>query len=207
MRHLIILTILTLTLTACAGALRQEAPDRRHFALETLRTEQPLSMPVFDGKLVVNRLGVAPAFSSRNLLYRMTATEYESDYYNLFLINPGELITQEIRKWLTWANLFEAVIPPGSMFEAAYTLEGHVLELYGDFSEGSGVAVLTIQLFMVHEPHGETEIMHQGRYERRVPLLERSPAGLVRGYNQALASILQQMEKNLLERSLLTIRR
>jgi cholesterol transport system auxiliary component len=201
LRNVIGPAILLLCLSACAGVLRQEAPDRRHFALEASRTGPFLMQPHFDGGLAVNRFGIAQAFGRRNLVYRMSETEFESDYYNLFLVDPGELITQETRKWLLQANLFDAVPPPGSRLRPAYTLDGQVLEMYGDLSRGPVAAVLSLQFFMTHEPLGPTEVLLQKRYQRRVPLDERSPAGLVRAYNDGLSSILQELERDLLELS------
>jgi cholesterol transport system auxiliary component len=201
LRNLIGLAILLLGMISCAGILRQEAPDRRHFALEATRKGPLWVRPPFEGALAVDQFGIAQAYGRRNLVYRMGETEFESDYYNLFLVNPGELITQETRKWLLQANLFDAVPPRGGVLRPAYTLHGQVLEMYGDFSRGPGAAVLSLQIFMTHEPLGPTEVLLQKRYQRRVPLDERSPAGLVRAYNEGLSSILQELERDLLELS------
>jgi cholesterol transport system auxiliary component len=191
------LTMLVLILSSCVGALRQESPDRQSFALEVLRTESPLESPAYDGGLAVLRFSVAPAYGQRNLVYRMSTTRFESDYYNLFLIDPGEIITQETRKWLTQSNLFQSVTIPGSRLDTPYSLEGHVLDLYGDFTDGRGAAVLAMHIFLVRDLHGQPEILLQQRYGRRVALVDRSPDGLVRGYNEALSSILSDLERDL----------
>jgi hypothetical protein len=107
--------------------------------------------PAFAGRLDIRRLGVAPAFSGRNLVYRMSEAAYETDFYNLFLVNPGEMVTQQVRDWVDRANLFAALTVPGSRLESDYTLEGQVVELYGDFEQGRGAAVITLQLFLVRK--------------------------------------------------------
>jgi cholesterol transport system auxiliary component len=197
--RLIGLFTISLILASCAGLLRQESPDRQSYALEIQRTPLPQERTVFDEPLTVRRFGVAQAYGQRNLVYRMGETEFESDYYNLFLIDPGEMIAQETRKWMARANLFKAVVPPGSRLEVIYALEGNVLELYGDFAYGRGEAVMVMQFFLVRDNRGVQDILLHGRYERRIPLDERSPGGLVRGYSQALASILLELELALLE--------
>jgi cholesterol transport system auxiliary component len=191
---LLTLTLSLLCLCSCAGMIRQEHPERQNYAMEVVRAIPPLEDPAFDGRLDIRRLGVAPAFSGRNLVYRMSEAAYETDFYNLFLVNPGEMVTQQVRDWVDRSNLFAALTVPGSRLESDFTLEGQVVELYGDFEQGRGAAVITLQLFLVRG----TEILHQGRYEARTALDERSPLGLLRGYNHGLASILLDLERDLL---------
>ena len=193
------LASMLLLLASCAGLLRQEPPDRRNYALEGQRTAPPLERYVFDEPVTVRRFGISQAYNQRNLVYRMGETEFESDYYNLFLIDPAEMIVQETRRWLTQANLFSMVVPPGSRLEATYGLEGNVLDLYGDFTSGRGEAVMAMQFFLVRDIRGSQEILLRGRYERKTPLDERSPGGLIRGYNKGLSSILEELELALLE--------
>jgi cholesterol transport system auxiliary component len=200
MRKLLLtLTLTLLCLCSCAGMFRQDHPERQNYALEVVRAFPPLKEPAFAGKLDIRRLGAAPAFSGRNLVYRMSEATYETDFYNLFLVNPGEMVTQQVRDWVHRANLFTALTVPGSRLESDFTLEGQVVELYGDFEQGRGAAVITLQLFLVRNGGtGGAVILHQGRYEARRALEERSPVGLVRGYNQALAAILLDLERDLL---------
>ncbi|MFP4316440.1 MAG: ABC-type transport auxiliary lipoprotein family protein [Desulfovibrionales bacterium] len=191
------LMAMTLVFSGCTSMLQQERPQRQFFALEVTRPGDPLPDPQFKGTLNVRNFTVSPAFNRRNLVYRMGEAAYESDYYNLFLVDPGELVTQETTEWLRDANLFSAVIMPGSGLEYAYSLEGNLIELYGDFAEGKGAAVVRIQFFLLRGQNGRSGVLLQKRYNHRVPLAERSPEALVQGYNQALAAILSELVEDM----------
>ena len=84
------------------------------------------------GVLEVRRFRVDAAFTGRQLVYRVDAFRYESDYYHQFLVLPGIMIAEKTRDWLGASGLFQQVVAPGSAVTPTYALTGNVMALYGD---------------------------------------------------------------------------
>jgi len=79
-----------------------------------------------------------------------------------------------------------------------HILEGTVMNLYGDFSEGSQPgAVLGIQFSLIDDIAGRSEIVLQKSYRREVPIQGMPPAALVEAWNEALRKVLIDLEKDL----------
>ena len=65
--------------------------------------------PTLDGVLAVSRLRVSPRYNAKSFVYRLSASKYEQDYYNQFLVAPGDILTEEVRQGLAKAQLFRLV--------------------------------------------------------------------------------------------------
>jgi cholesterol transport system auxiliary component len=164
-------------------------PEKRYFVIElnSARDGKPgggdeiLSMPT---------LHVSPRYADLGFVYRLSDTEYEADFYHQFLSSPAVMISEETRKALAASNRFKFVVGPSSSLTANYTLEGSINSLYGDFRKpGAPAAVLEIEFFLRNENPGSPGIVLQKRYMKSVPLKERSPEALVRGWNEALQAV------------------
>jgi ABC-type uncharacterized transport system auxiliary subunit len=79
-----------------------------------------------------------------------------------------------------------------------YVLEGSVNALYGDFRNlNKPAAVLEIEFFLHNEDSANPGIVLQKRYIKTVPLSGRSPEALIKGWSQALESILADLNTDL----------
>jgi len=106
--------------------------EKQQFLLDARRT----SSTTTSGQrnvVEVRRFTIDPAFSGKGLTYRKDEFEYESDFYNEFLIAPDAMITEKVRNWLSQSGLARRVLYPGSYVDPNYVLEGNVVALYGDF--------------------------------------------------------------------------
>lgn len=192
-----ILPLLLLLLAACVRVPTQDAPVKKYFLLEPARpaASAPATSPtpVFDAALVVRDTRVAPPYGGRPLVYKTAANRFETDYYNLLLSPPDELLSQATRQWLGQAGVFPYVVLPGSDARRGYVLETLVTDLYADFAQDKALAVVGLQAFLQREePAGRKVVFHQD-YRREVPLGDRTPEAVVAGYNQGLAEILTQL--------------
>src|SRR3970282_683868 len=138
--------------------------------------------------LSVHNLYISPRYADRNFIYRTSETEYETDFYNQFLSPPATMISEEVRQALAAARLFKVVLGPSNPLPANYVLEGSINVLYGDFRNlRAPAAVLEIEFLLHNEDPTQNKIVMQKRYRRSIPLSERTPEALVKGWNQALA--------------------
>jgi len=186
--------------SACV-TLERSYPDKRYFMIE-----------VQDGKnssnpgthvLSVPNLYISPRYADRNFIYRTSETEYEADFYNQFLSPPATMISEEVRQTLAATSPFKFVLGPASTLSANYVLEGSINVLYGDFrSPAAPAAVMEIEFFLHNENPAEAGIVLQKRYEKSVPLKERSPEALVRGWNRALEEIVALFVADVRQRKL-----
>jgi cholesterol transport system auxiliary component len=187
----------------CFGCVSFERsyPEKRYFVIEVKASAdnnpdagQVLSMPY---------LQISPRYAERGFIYRTSETEYESDFYNQFLSSPAVMITEETRKAVAASAKFKHVVGPASPLTADYVLEGSINSLYGDFRKPSApAAVLEIEFFLHNENPGNPGIMLQKRYMKSVPLNERSPEALVRGWSEALEAVVTMFIADVAERKL-----
>ena len=181
------LLLLLVFLSGCVS-LEKSYPDRRYFALELAPGKTPNSTS--DRILSVASLRISPRYADRSFVYRTSTAAYEADFYNQFLTAPDSMIAEELRKGLAASELFKYVVGPSNSLQPNYVLEGSINALYGDFRDPSRpAAVLEIEFFLYNQDAGATGVSLQKRYEKSVPLSEKSPEALVKGWDQALADI------------------
>ncbi len=190
------ITILGLGLLG-AGCVKLERPalEKHYFSLQA---GPGTALPrAFDLAVTVRRVRLSPRYEGRELVYRQSATEYVSDFYNAYFIAPADMLTQEIRERIKASSLFAHVLDPASLARSRYALEGAVSELYGDFSQAEPKAVLKAQFFLLEEGPGSPTIVFSREYARAVPLMDKSAKGLVDGQNAALTSVLDELVRDL----------
>jgi cholesterol transport system auxiliary component len=184
--------LLLLLLAGCVN-FERSYPDKRYFTLEISGDNDPSSQ-TGSGVLEVVDLGVSRRYEGQSFLYRISETGYESDFYNQFLVAPGPLISEELRKGLTGSGLFEHVINSSSELQPTHRLEGTVNALYGDFRNiNAPKAILEIQFFLTKQAPKENQILMDKRYSKSVPLSGRTPEALVQGWDQALDGVLTSL--------------
>lgn len=183
-------------------SLEKKFPDKRYYVLDVSRPVAD-SSTANDVVLSVRTLRVSPRYERKGLVYRTGELNFESDFYNQFLISPSAILTQEVRQWMEASGLFQSVVASTSHMEVSYVLEGNITALYGDYRDtGSPKAVLEIQFFVISDVSVETEVVFQRDYGKQVSLKETSPQALVDGLNEALREILTALERDLRETTL-----
>ncbi len=182
--------ILSMLLSGCAY-------NRRNFVLEVsrYRPQQEISKDVV---LDVQSFNVDTAFSNRSLVYRKGQSEYETDFYNQFLIRPEDMITEKTRSWLSESGLFELVLEPGSHIDASHVLEGNIITLYGDFRDKSSPkATMKIRFFLIKL--SDKSVVFAKTYETTSESNERTAKSLVEAFDNCLTNILSDLEEDLRE--------
>ena len=185
-----------LLLFACVN-LERSYPDKHYFVLEVSPKGQPSTRTV-KGVLAVSDMRVSRRYEGQSFVYRLSETSYEADFYNQFLIAPTALITEEVRKAVAHARVFEHVISSSTDLESTYKLQGVVNSLYGDFTDANAPrAVIEMQFFLTKKTPAGEEIVMAKRYMKSVPVSARSPDALVKGWDTALEDILSSFSADL----------
>lgn len=179
--------LVSLSCFACVS-FERSYPNKRYFVIELNSAKD--GNPGGGEILSMYNLHISPRYADLGFVYRVSETEYEADFYNQFLSSPPVMISEETRKALAASNKFKFVIGPASSLTPSYTLEGSINSLYGDFRKPAApAAVLEIEFFLHDENPANAGIVLQKRYMKSVLLAERSPEALVRGWNEALQSV------------------
>jgi cholesterol transport system auxiliary component len=196
-KHTLLFCILSIVLVASACVKLGGKPlDKHYFQISTDRPGEPTTT-TDDLVLKVRRLSVSDLYNTRELIYRETGGRIDSDFYNMFFVTPGNMLTTELRTWLRDSGLFRYIIEPGSMVVPDLTLEGVVNALYGDYSNDVPVAVVEMQFFVVDESTAENSIIFSNTYTQRIPLKQAVPQQLVQAMSSGVQTIFANLEKDL----------
>ncbi|MGH7886492.1 MAG: ABC-type transport auxiliary lipoprotein family protein [Candidatus Binatia bacterium] len=191
MHRLIAPTILPLLILCCGCvSLERSYPEKRYFVIVVPESANR-SSSAGNRILSVSNLRISPRYADKNFVYRISEAGYEADFYNQFLTSPDLMIGEEVRKGLAASQVFKYVVGPSNQLQPNYVLEGSINTLYGDFRDAKmSAAFLEIEFFLHNEDAANPGIVMQKRYVKSVPLSERSPEALVKGWNDALNEIL-----------------
>ncbi len=193
---LMLLVLLGASLPGCMGSLKQPDPAKRYYALTVDRAPAPASPG--KPKLKVRRLNVSTAYATREFVYRLGENEFTTDYYNLFLVSPKDMLAETLRTWFERSPQFGAALAPESGVRPDYVLESSVLDLYGDFrDQAAPKAVVAIQCFLLHSALSEYTIALSKTYRVEVPLANRSPEALAGAYSMAVQELLTRLETDI----------
>jgi len=190
-------TALAAALLAGGCSLKKQYPAKQTFLVEARRTgdAHASSSP---GVLRVRNFQVAAPFEGKGFVYRTSELGYQTDFYHEFLVAPRALLTEQTRQWLGASSLFRFVLGSGSNADATHNLEGNVLALFGDYRESaSRQAVLAVEFFLTSEQSTSLEIIFHKSYRQEIPLEDRAPESLAKGWGKALEQILTALEQDL----------
>lgn len=137
------------------------------------------------------RFDVDTAYSGKPLIWRLSDTRYESDFYNELLSSPRAMLLDRTERWFALRNTSEQVglAPP------RYVLEAHVDELYGDMRTRPGHAVLQVR-YVLSTSGAEPKIVFERTYSERAPMSGTTPESLVTAYGVAIDRVLARLQQD-----------
>lgn len=190
-------------LAMLSGCGSQQAYNKKYYVLSAIRETKSIKAEK-DSILEVRHFTIDSAFSGKGLVYRIGEFEYESDFYNEFLVSSDAMVTEKVRNWLSASGISRRVLGPGSYVDPTHVIEGNVIALYGEFRDKSTpTAVMEIRVFLLEMKTGKDPVIVFGKtYKSSVALESKSPGILVSGLDRCLIKMLTNLEKDLAERLL-----
>ncbi len=184
--------------TSCAK-LERDYPERNYYMLNfSTGGDSNNNIRYKNTTLLVNHFSVSPGSIGTEFIYRVGDTRYKADFYNQFFRSPGALISEGIRRWLSDSSLFQYVLYTPVDAKPDYVLDGNVIEIYGDFREGSTPrALLGMQLFLTDKNSKTGKVIFHKNYKKEIPIGSRTAKDLVQGWNEALTQTLREFETDL----------
>jgi len=187
---------LTLFISLLSGcSLSRPNADQTSWLVAPERTGAPHKSPVALQLKMGNFSANAP-FDGKSLVYRLSDSRFEKDYYNVYLVYPRDMVGNATRDWLVKSNAFEQVVEQSTVFFPKYQLQGVIDEFYGDY-RGQPEAVVTIQFYASSSFSANNYMFSSPRISKRVALRDKSPQALVDGQQQALSQVLTELESRL----------
>jgi len=189
------LIIISMFFSGCGS---RAALNQNNFLLDVSR-DMPQQKTSKDIVLDVKQFSIDRAFSTKNFVYRKNKSEYETDFYNQFLISPDDMITEKTRSWLSQSGLFKWVLEPGSYTDATHMLEGNITALYGDFSEELlPNAKMGIRFFILKL--SDKSVVFGKTYEAESKIESTTAEALISSFDKCLINILSNLEHDLQEK-------
>src|SRR5262245_4542589 len=106
-QHLFVV-VAVLCAVSCKLTPTQPYPAKDRFGLQATGIPKGGAAP--SGAIRIQRVHVAPPYNQREFVYRTGELNYSSDYYNLFVADPQDLITAEIVRGLSVTGRFNSVL-------------------------------------------------------------------------------------------------
>jgi uncharacterized lipoprotein YmbA len=158
--------------------------------------EQAASPAGRSGAVAVRRVRVAAPFDGRELVYRIGPYRLERDPYAMLAASPAALLAEALRSHLRQARLVREDGEAGAGRGPALLLDVDVRELSGDFvhpERPEGVIVVAFEVFQA----GTSSPLFRKVYARRTVLGHRTADAVVAAWNQGLAEMLRELERDL----------
>ena len=189
--------VLLAAVALAACGLSRPAVESTNYLLFAAR-DAPAAQIAKPVAIKIRPLRAAELYERREFLYRVDGQRVLSDFYNEFAERPDAMITAAVIGWLKSAKLFAAVVEPGVPADAPYILDGSVSALYGDLQDPrKPAAVMSIQFYVVRAANPTMEVVLDRTLQQRVEVKAGTPQALAQGYNEALARILAELEREL----------
>lgn len=200
MRPALLLILLAVLAAACAPPFsKPQALERRFYAVTAPR---PQATAPSQAKTVlkVRPFQISPAYQSKEMVYRLGDTQFESDFYNAFFVAPAPALAQQTEEWLGRSGLFGNVVDSTSQLTDTHVLEAVVNAMYGDFRDKTNPkAILEVQFFLLRNKDDRYQMAFAKSYAQAVPFSAAftNASKLAEAYNTALAQILAELEKDM----------
>jgi cholesterol transport system auxiliary component len=148
--------------------------------------------------LKVRDMEVSTGLDIREMIHRLGDDSWETDFYNVHLIEPAAVLTTSTYRWLRDAGLFEHVTAMSSTLEATHLMESALVTMHGDYRDpAKGLAILEIQFVVLRIASEPMEIVLDRTYRKEVPVASKEAKALVDGWSLGLGEMLRELEEDL----------
>ncbi|MBR0654253.1 ABC-type transport auxiliary lipoprotein family protein [Plastoroseomonas arctica] len=193
-RSLALLPLAGALLAACSVLPDRPAVDQRRYPLAPARPPGG-RRGAARRSLLVRLMRWAPGLDARGLRSLTAEGNETSDYYNEWTAPPSDLAEEALRRWLTEARLFSAILTPGTRATADLILEAELNQLRAEPSLGRARA--GIAGVLLSDGGAGTRLLTQFAIEAEAPLAAATPEAGAAAMTAALANALGQLEARL----------
>ncbi len=189
------LLVLISLLTGCFGlGSKDDDDDTPHYYVIDIDRGVVASEFAKNRVLKIKPVRMTPHFRGKTVVFRVGDDEYRQQVPHEFFSDPGEMFTEQLKRWLQKSGLFSQVIVDDST-PADMILETAVTALYGDQREQfSPQAVLEMQFFLLAADQNNAQALFQTALRIDVDIAETTPPNVVKGWKQGLEQLFATVE-------------
>ena len=179
---------------AGCGLLKQPPVAKGYFSIDA-GEPQDVSGHVWKTRphapvLRVDRLRISPPYDAVAFVYRLSPTQFDTDYYNNFIAPPASLLTGSLIQWLDRSGSL-MIVDTSSSLGSQWRLEGEITALYIDSAaKPMPVAVVAGRFFLIREQQGEDQVISETTFQETAPVSAKSAAGFAAAFGQAWRQVL-----------------
>jgi len=184
-------------LVGVAGCFKLTAPPP---AIQEYRLEYP--PPSISGQPLPVVLDIAPfgsaaAYNRAAIVYRTSAYEMGTYFYERWITYPANMITDLLARDFTRSGFYRAVQQGASALPSDYSLSGEVDEIEErDYSKGCSAHLELQVLLFRSRPLLRPRVVLQKAYSADEPCSESTAEGFVAAMSKALESISAQVQRD-----------
>lgn len=193
-----VILMLTVMFAMGCGIKRRNPSNVKYFLLDVKRPQSQAAVKT-DLCLRIRPCRMAASFAGRSLIYRTGDVLYEQDYYNLFLTNPENQITDILHAWFREAGFPECSVDNAAGMKS-YALEIRIDTLCADFSSHETPAAIIRMYASVtgyDEGGGPSRVLEKTYTVQTLLPQKPTAAEVVKGLSDSLMQILQELEAEL----------
>jgi cholesterol transport system auxiliary component len=189
-------TVALVAVLAAGCALTRTAPVKDMYLLDP-KLPATVAKP-HPGSVRVGTLGVGAPYRARTFVVRDTDVKYQSDFYNEFIVPPGQMLAEDTARALINAKVFADVGRPGVVVATDWLLDGFVGALYADVRDpAKPAAVLEVTYYLTRDDAGQTAPVWSKVYHQHVVMSTTAAKDYVTALNTALSEILGELVRDL----------
>jgi ABC-type uncharacterized transport system auxiliary subunit len=140
--------------------------------------------PYKDVVVRLSELAVAPSYQSQKILFSTGSMKRKMYDYHMWVINPGDMLSDLLTRDMVAAGLYQAVVDNRSSLIPQYELEGIIEQIYEKDDGSSWSSVLTIR-FIFFAYRGGKQILFQRVYSEDVKTGGKQPQDVVLAMSEA----------------------
>jgi cholesterol transport system auxiliary component len=178
-------------LAGCSVLPAQEYQQRRDWPLVPRRSSA-LPPPRNGRVLLVRTMAAGPGLDARGVQWLLKDGSLNTDYYEQWSAPPAQAMEEGLRRWISDAGLFAAVVAPGSSVTPSFTLESELTALVANPQAGTARASLSLVLL---QPKGDqSRVRLQRSVAAEVPMHGTGVEAIVAALREAATAALAQAE-------------
>ncbi len=178
----------------CSCSLRQPAVMTQDYAL---KVPAPAAGLARTRPISVLPVTAAPGASGQMFFYRADDLRYERDFYNRLIAPPAQLLTGELRTWITKSKV-GTVCEPGSPLAPDWIVEPRLTEFYADYRDPQRPrAVVSMVIALIARNDSGNRQIFERTYRGEVPMREISPSAAAEGWGRASGQLFAAFTRDL----------
>ena len=190
MRHVlscVVLLVFGLLISGCSQTI-----DKNSYLMELDKTESAYNFDANKKVLGVDRFYISEKYKGKGFIYKVSESEFKSDYYNEFMIWPEEIIREEVYGWLKSKSVLNVDFIEELKGKADFKLGCRVEKLYVDVSSEPESVVMEIKFVLSKKHDNGYKVVFEKTYLEREEIGSREGSFIVKAYTKSLENIINK---------------